>query len=213
MNPDRDSGARDRLLFFLKTRGPQTTAELARRLDMTTMGVRGHLAKLEAKELVDHENEPRSVGRPAQVWRLTEAAASRFPEGYGDLAVDLLRQIRETFGAKGVDRLVRQRTRDQIVVYRERVPAKASLGKRVAALVRLRTAEGYMAESRKRRDGTYVLVENHCPICAAAEVCQGLCAGELELFRAALGIDVTVERAEHLLDGARRCVYEITPKG
>ena len=64
-------------------------------------------------------------------------------------------------------------------------------------------------QARKQRDGSWTLVENHCPICAAAEVCQGLCAGELELFRRVLG--ARVERTEHLLDGARRCVYRITP--
>ena len=43
-----------------------------------------------------------------------------------------------------------------------------------------------MASSARTKDG-WLLVENHCPICAAAQVCQGLCDGELALFKAALG--------------------------
>ena len=39
---------------------------------------------------------------------------------------------------------------------------------RVARLAELRTAEGYMVECRREGDG-FVLAENHCPICAAAE--------------------------------------------
>lgn len=54
-----------------------------------------------------------------------------------------------------------------------------------------------------------LLIENHCPICAAATLCQGLCTTELELFRDVLGPDVQVERTEYLLDGDRRCVYRI----
>ena len=51
---------------------------------------------------------------------------------------------------------------------------------------------------------SFLLVENHCPICAAAAACQGLCRSELAIFRAVLGDDVTVERTDHILAGARR---------
>ncbi|MGH7865744.1 MAG: hypothetical protein ACREQB_12195, partial [Candidatus Binataceae bacterium] len=69
--------------------------------------------------------------------------------------------------------------------------------------------QGYMAECSRRADGAYLLIENHCPICAAARSCQGLCRDELALFRAALGAGVEVERIEHILAGARRCAYLI----
>jgi predicted ArsR family transcriptional regulator len=58
-------------------------------------------------------------------------------------------------------------------------------------------------------DGSLRLVENHCPICAAATACTGLCDGELDLFRQVLGPGVEVVREEHLLAGARRCAYRI----
>lgn len=66
-----------------------------------------------------------------------------------------------------------------------------------------------MAEWSRGRDGDFVLVENHCPICAAARFCQGLCAGEMRLFKGVLGKGVRVERTEHILKGARRCAYRI----
>jgi predicted ArsR family transcriptional regulator len=58
-------------------------------------------------------------------------------------------------------------------------------------------------------DGRFLLIENHCPICAAAKTCQGFCRSELELFQAAFGADMSVTRQEHLLSGGRRCVYRI----
>jgi predicted ArsR family transcriptional regulator len=58
-------------------------------------------------------------------------------------------------------------------------------------------------------DGSWILAENHCPICAAARNCQGFCRSELSVFRAVLGPEVTVERVEHILAGARRCAYRI----
>jgi predicted ArsR family transcriptional regulator len=68
-----------------------------------------------------------------------------------------------------------------------------------------------MAECTKMPDGSILLVENHCPICAAATTCQGLCREELSLFRSVLGDKAQVERTDHILAGARRCAYRITP--
>ena len=66
-----------------------------------------------------------------------------------------------------------------------------------------------MAEVQRQRDGSFLLIENHCPISAAANVCPKLCDAEMGVFRAILGVDVSIERAEHMVAGARRCVYRI----
>jgi iron-sulfur cluster biosynthesis transcriptional regulator SufR len=204
------SGPRDRILHLLKRKGPQSAAELARRLKVTPMAVRQHLKALAADGLVAYRETPSGVGRPARVWRLTGRSRERFPDSHGELVVDLLAAMRQAFGDQGLERLVAARTKAQKAAYRARIPgARAALAKKVAALTAIRKDEGYMAEWSKQRDGTFLLVENHCPICAAAEACQGLCLGELELFRSVLGRGVKVERTEHLLTGARRCVYRI----
>jgi predicted ArsR family transcriptional regulator len=67
-----------------------------------------------------------------------------------------------------------------------------------------------MAEFEAQPDGGFLLIENHCPICAAAKTCQGFCRSELELFRAAFGAGTSVTRLEHLLSDGRRCVYRVT---
>ena len=46
---------------------------------------------------------------------------------------------------------------------------------------------------------------------AAARACQNFCRSELAVFQRVMGQDCTVERSEHLLAGARRCVYVIKP--
>ena len=66
-----------------------------------------------------------------------------------------------------------------------------------------------MASVRGDGRGGLLLVENHCPICAAATACQGFCTSELDIFRAVLGPGVTVERSEHIVGGDRRCAYRI----
>ncbi len=95
--------------------------------------------------------------------------------------------------------------------YKMEVAGLDSLSARVDALARARDQEGYMADTEVRDDGSVLLVENHCPICAAASACQNFCRSELEIFQRVMGDDCTVERSEHLLAGARRCVYIIKP--
>ena len=70
-----------------------------------------------------------------------------------------------------------------------------------------------MAHAEPQDDGSVLLVENHCPICAAATACQNFCRSELAIFQRVLGDDCTVARSEYLLEGGRRCVYRIVPVG
>ena len=206
-----DARAEEGVLFHLKTRGPQTAAQVARRLGVTAMAVRQHFYRLKDSGLVEFTDERRKVGRPARVWRLTAAAAGRFPDNHSDLTVEIIAAVRAAFGEAGMDKLLRERTRRQLDEYRARLrPAGTSMAKRAQALADVRREQGYMAECTRMPDGSIILAENHCPICAAASTCQGLCREELSLFRAALGDKARVERFDHILAGARRCAYRIT---
>jgi predicted ArsR family transcriptional regulator len=114
------------------------------------------------------------------------------------------------FGEAGLDRLIEARQEAMVATYGQALEPHPDLGDRVDVLARLRTAEGYMAEFEIKGDGSFLLIENHCPICAAAKTCQGFCRSELELFQRALGGNVSVTRQEHLLSEGRRCVYRIS---
>jgi predicted ArsR family transcriptional regulator len=209
MKPQDSARARDKVLFYLKTKGPQTAAQLARRLAVTPMAVRQHLYALEQDSMVSFTDERKRVGRPSRIWRLTSKAGAMFPDNHSELAVGIIDAVKQAFGEKGLSRLVSERTRLQLQRYRESISAHLPLEKKVAALAAIRREEGYMAEWSQDAGGALTLTENNCPICAAASACNGLCEGELELFRQLLGDDVEVERSEHILAGARRCLYRI----
>ena len=210
MRPPKSAGSRDKLLFHIKTKGPQSAASLARRLGVTTMATRQHLARLESDGLVAYDDEAGRVGRPRRIWRLTPAAEARFPDSHAELALGMLNAARSAFGADGLARLIEQRLAGQIASYGARMPPdSAPLRDRVAALCALRREEGYMAQWSTDKHGNFELVENHCPICSAAEACAGLCEGELDLFRELLGEGVSIQRTEYILDGDRRCAYSV----
>ena len=199
----------DRLLLQLKTRGPAETLALAEALGISRQAALQHLERLVAQGLVDHADERRGVGRPRRVWSLTPAAQARFPDTHAQLTVEMLEAIRAEFGEPGVERLIARREAATARTYAEALSIHPTLTARVARLAEIRTAEGYMADWSPDPGGGFLLVENHCPICAAAAACQGFCRAELEAFRAALGPGVTVVRTDHILAGARRCAYRI----
>lgn len=199
----------DQVLFLLKTRGPRTAQELATLLGLTSMGARKHLEQAEERGLVAHRDTGEKVGRPVRRWLLTDAGHARFPDRHSDLTVQLIQQARAVFGDAGLDKLIAAREAAIEPHYRQEVEQHNSMEGKAAALARLRDAEGYMAETEVQADGSILLVENHCPICAAAQSCQNFCRSELEIFQRVLGDGATVERAEHLLSGGRRCVYLI----
>jgi predicted ArsR family transcriptional regulator len=199
-----------RILYTLKSRGALGTGALSRVLRITAVGVRQHLAKLHDDGLVAFDDQAGAVGRPKRIWRLTDKGHARFPDTHGDLTVSLIESIRSVFGEPGLDRLIEARQEAMVASYRQALKPHADLGDRVRVLAGLRTAEGYMAEFKRQADRSFLLIENHCPICAAAKTCQGFCRSELEQFQVALGAGVSVTREEHLLSEGRRCVYRIT---
>ncbi len=204
--------ARLRALSALKRLGPITAEALAEELAVTPMAVRLHLYALEADGLAVHESSRRSRGRPAKLWSATAAADPFFTDAHAALTADLLSHMRDTFGDKGLDRILAARTRAQAGAYSARVDKKKSLRGRLEELARVRSEEGYMAEVTADGAGSWLFLENHCPVCAAARVCTGLCREELALFRKVLGGNVNIERTDHIIEGARRCVYRVTPK-
>jgi predicted ArsR family transcriptional regulator len=209
--PATPPSTRRAIVTLLKTEGAMTSAALARRLQVTAMAIRQHLYGLERERLVTAEERRDGVGRPAKYWHLTREADSLFPDAYAELNVAIIGAIGEAFGPKGLQRVLAVRETAQRADYARRISATAPLSTRLRELARVRTAEGYMAEVRPGGGGAFLFIENHCPICAAAAACQGLCAMELSLFRAVLGPDVSVDRAEHIVSGDRRCAYRVTP--
>ncbi len=202
--------AADRFLVLLKTRGPQTAADLGKAAGVSGEAARQQLVRLAGEGLIAARSEPRGVGRPAQVWELTAAGHARFPDAHAEVTAQLIRSVREEFGEAVLDRLIDSRSADAKAGYAALLEGIKDLGERVSRLALARSREGYMAESWADGDD-YFLAENHCPICVAALACQGFCRAEQETFREVLGPGVSVERVEHIIAGDRRCLYRISP--
>jgi predicted ArsR family transcriptional regulator len=201
---------RSEILALLKTSGAMSSQDLSKRLGITPMAVKLQLYDLEAEGVVCAEVGPRSRGRPSKLWKLTEIADQFFPNSHAALSRDILVGIRKTLGEQALDRVLEARAAEQYARYANELRSCITLAEKMTRLAELRSEEGYMA-CVETIDSQMVLVENHCPICAAAKECVKLCSGELELFQKALGSKLLVERTEHIVSGGRRCVYTVRP--
>ncbi|MBV8351480.1 MAG: transcriptional regulator [Verrucomicrobia bacterium] len=200
---------RRRIVKLLKTEGALDSMTLGARLGVSAMAVRQHLYALQDQRLVIAKERPVPLGRPVKYWELTREADRLFPEAYAELSVSLIDALTDSFGPEGLQQILEHRTKRQRAAYSALIPATMPLHKKLEQLARIRTEEGYMAEVRPRDHDGFLFIENHCPICAAATSCKGLCQNELLLFQSILGREVSIKRLEHIVTGERRCVYEI----
>ncbi|BDY04726.1 metalloregulator ArsR/SmtB family transcription factor [Ferrimonas sp. YFM] len=202
------SSTQQQLLSLLKRLGPSPVAPLASELEMTTMGARQHLEKLEQQQLVGHFDKRQGKGRPSRHWHLTRQGHQSFGDRHNDVAIQMINSIVSLQGKDAVDQVLAHRAEQQLAEYSEKLSGTDDLPARLALLAELRTQEGYLA--RVEQEGEqWLLIEDHCPICSAAAACQGFCRNELALFRQLLA-PAQVEREQHILAGAHRCCYRVS---
>ncbi|OTA19224.1 transcriptional regulator [Xenorhabdus beddingii] len=199
----------DKLLMLLKTHGALQASDAGKKLGTTGEAARQQFVKLAKEGLVVANAETRGVGRPVQLWHLTEKGHARFPDTHAELTTQLITIIRSQLGESAIDLIIRTREEEAFSYYQKAMENVDGLQEKVECLVAIRCQEGYMAHYSVEENGDMLFFENHCPICSAAKICQGFCRTELKLFREIL--QANVERTEYILSGHRRCAYRITP--
>ena len=201
------TSTRREILSLIKRNGPMTVQELSRRLEITPMGVRQHLAILERDGFIASNGIRRGQGRPSRLYSISSEGDKLFPRTYEELAQALLDDIQALGGAQTVDQIFEHRRKRLLEQYRARMAGR-DFREKVATLAKARDEEGYVAEQTQLDRDRFVLIEHNCPIRAVAEAHRETCRCEIALFQEALGAEVV--RTEHILDGAPHCRYIIT---
>ncbi len=216
ITPTHQSSTKQDILEYLLKHDQATASELSTVLDISPQGIRRHLKDLQTEELILYSVVQAGMGRPQHVYNLSQKGRDRLrrevtDNSYGDFALSLLDTIAETVGRDQVSSILRKQWERKAEEYRERL-GNASLPQRVATLVELRKAEGYMAEchpvevSDSQNNNAFIFLEHNCAISNVAESFPSVCGHELEMFAAVLP-DCTVERTHWIIDGEHRCGY------
>jgi DeoR family suf operon transcriptional repressor len=208
--PAGHKGQRAALLTQLKRAQPLTARELVARLGVSLNAVRHHLKELEAEGLIVYRREHHGVGAPVFAYRLSPAGEELFPRRYGEALSAVLAAVVEQGGreaAVGVLEAYFSRLAGRM---RAELSGLAPVD-RPAALARLLSDEGYMAEVRPgsgdASQAETVLTEHNCPIPAVAARFPEICAAEARYLSDVLGAEV--ERTGHILSGCPACEYKV----
>jgi DeoR family transcriptional regulator, suf operon transcriptional repressor len=201
----RHGGLRGAILLELKRAQRSTAKDLACRLSVSLNAVRHHLKELEAQALVEYERRHQGVGAPAFAYRLTPTAEALFPRHYEATLNELLDHGGERDGRAAAVSVLEAR---YATLTRRLQGELAGVPptERMAAVARLLTDEGYMAEA-SGTTSSGILVEHNCAIQAVAERFPEICAAEARFLAAVLGAEV--HRQEHILSGCSACEYRV----
>ena len=209
----RLSKSHQRLVTYLKLRGPQSIRVLAKKLDMTKMGIRQHLQALKDQG-VTTETGPidQRRGRPAFFWTLTTEGHNLFDDHHSSLMTDLLEDIRNTkHGSATLAEALQIRQQRIQQEYNEKLSRVGNtLNEKIQAIASLRNSKGYVSEARLLPIG-WLLIENHNPIFSAERHLQAFIDSDLLLLSFLLSGLATVSRTENLLNGERRSAFRIMP--
>ena len=198
-------GARALVLIELKRAHRLTAKELATRLGVSLNAVRHHLKELEAEAFVEYERQHHGVGAPAFAYRLSAAGEALFPRRYEATLTELLDYVVEREGRATAVAVLEARY-DALTRRLQAELAGATPAQRMAAVTRLLSEEGYMAEGSTFAE-TGTLVEHNCAIQAVAQRFPEICAAEARFLAAALNAEV--DRHEHILSGCSACEYRV----
>jgi len=167
--------------------------------------VRHHIAKLEAQDLVDSEEERHGVGRPRRVYYLTEAGMERFPSRYLRLTTRLLQQLKDTMPEPMVNQLFSQMAEDLAEDYQDEF-AGLDIEGRLNLLTELLSQEGFIVNWEKDEQN-YLIKEISCPYYHIGQSHPEVCSVDQTLISSVLSIPA--EKVKCILDGDAHCTYVV----
>jgi DeoR family suf operon transcriptional repressor len=198
------------VLYAVRRRGEATAEQVAEQLRITVSGARQHLSALVHDGLLDAREVTPDAARPGRrplVYSVTARGDALFPKAYGELTNELLGYLASE-SPETVDRLFAQRREHRIASARARLARGRSLRAKVEELTRILDEDGYLASWEQVGRGHFRIVEHNCAIWAVATRYGQACTSELDFIRAVLP-EARVERVQHMVEGARRCAYDV----
>ena len=196
---------RQDILDYLRKCGQASIKDLGRHLGLTSTGIRQHLTILERDGLIDAREERGHVGRPALMYRLTDAGDARYPKKYDELANALIEEARALLGADALQRLMKNVAARFAEPYAGRMEGKART-ERLEETARTIQDRGNVAEGRWSGDD--YLIETHtCPFWQVAKRNSAVCALDVVFVRRLAGADARLSTS--LLRGDNSCTFRI----
>jgi predicted ArsR family transcriptional regulator len=202
---------RKHILELLKEREGATVAELAECLNMAPVSVRHHLDILQGDNLiaVDRLERKGNVGRPQQVYALTNDANEHFPDNFAALAAGLVRQLKRVLPPEQVEAAFKALAQDFAGNLQ---PALTDLSteERLERVTCFLNERGYLARwevDEKGADGSFLLHKCNCPYAGVSDEHSELCLMDQALINELMGKSCL--RIQSMAKDARCCTYRV----
>jgi predicted ArsR family transcriptional regulator len=209
----REIGHQRRLeiLTALKRHGGMSVKEVAAHFGVSYMGIKQHCLDLERDGYLSTWRQPKGMGRPELIYRLTLRAHELFPGASHPFTAEILEAVQQTYGPAAPTKLLFAVFAQRGESYRMQINHCPTLAERAERLARLRDAEGYMAEfhaapgDAAHPAGGLWIIEHHSPIEDLLRRYPILARLERELFERAL--NSPVQREEQSGESGYRCLF------
>lgn len=206
LSTQNTSSPAGQILEFLLRNGPTSIKELEGATGVTATAVRQQLTSLTSEGLVAMRKERQGVGRPRNLYHLTERSHSLFACYNDELALDLIHELMETEGADKLRYLLNRVGSRLASQYRRQIKGEA-MGDRVRELSTVLNRRGIRVDL-EHGDGVFILREYNCPYHEIASVHRGVCEMERSAFSQALGAEVAL--GDCIQDGHHSCQFVVS---
>jgi predicted ArsR family transcriptional regulator len=207
---------RRRILEILKEQGNATVAELARDLGMAPVSVRHHLDILQGDNLIciDRVRRKGRVGRPQQVYALTDEANALFPNDFANLAANLVQELKRILPPEEVERTFESIARNMA----EEMPGHGQMGlsleERLERITDYLNQRGYLARWEREDDDAqgeqspvYLIHKHNCPYAGVSDKHPELCMMDQALIDELVGSHC--ERTQSMVGNQLCCTYRV----
>ena len=202
------TGTRDKVLKTLLAHPRRTINELADEVGISPISVRHHINSLMAEGLVRSEEERHGVGRPRQVFLLTESGVEQFPTRYVRLTIRLLEQLKETMPATMVKQLFTQMAQELAKdLATDANMNSLSMQERLDLVKTILQQEGFTIEWEQQGD-QYLISEVSCPYYHVGQDHPEVCAVDQILISTMLASPAS--KIKCILDGDAHCTYVVS---
>ncbi len=211
---------RKHILAILKEAGGATVAELAEQLQMAPVSVRHHLDILQGDNLIRVGRTERtgSVGRPQQIYELTEEADEFFPDNFALLAAGMVRQLKQLLPPEQVEVVFRSLAKEMTAGIDVVELAQPPLAERLDRVTLFLNDHGYLArwEAAPTGDpasgpasdsGEFVLYKHNCPYAGISSEHRELCMMDQLLIDRLVG--APCDRTASVANNDLCCAYRI----
>jgi predicted ArsR family transcriptional regulator len=202
--------------FFQTTRGKIVTAlrrrhvasavDLADEFGLSPNAVRQQLEQLERDGYVVERSVRRGPTKPTFEYSLTAHADTLFPQRYDKMLNAVLREVKESFGADGLDLVLAKLGKQAAEKYRAKLTATDAKG-RVYELAALLRENGVEADVVETESGTLELREHNCPYGQTVGEHPEVCSIIHTVLRD--GVEVPTKQIESIATGGIACRFEI----